>query len=578
MITLLERFDTIFDTPESVQKLQELILDMAVQGKLVQQDPNDEPASVLLESAKAEREQLVKEKKIKKESVLPLITVDEEPYRLPKGWKWGRLGDLGNIFSGNSINAKIKEARYSKVTQGYDYIATKDIDSQTREIKYENGIKIPFHEDKFKVAHEGSVLICAEGGSAGKKIGILSKDVCFGNKLIVTETYGEINNKYIFFLYQSSLFYKSFSSRMTGIIGGISIGKFKEIPVPIPPVLEQKRIVEKIEQLLNFCRKLKEQLENKQTKEDKLNISAFVSLEQSETEEELRENLQFVLSHLHSLCKDTKHIKQLRNGILSLAVKGKLVLQDERDEPASLFLDKIKVKREQLIKEKKIKKEKILPQITDEEKPFNLPKGWEWARLGDITVILRGSSPRPKGDPKFFTETQTPFHWITIWDITHNSEGDKLINTREFLTELGSKKSTFVQKGEIIVAISGSTVGKNSIVDIDGYIYDGLAVIKEIFNDDLRDYLKVYLEEYKVKLNNMSEGTAFPNINTGTLKNLIIPIPPLNEIKRILSKVRSIMMLLDKLEQTVQQSKEESQKLMTAVLQETFTIKEEVLS
>lgn len=131
-------------------------------------------------------------------------------------------------------------------------------------------------------------------------------------------------------------------------------------------------------------------------------------------------------------------------------MKGKLVLQDERDEPASLFLDKIKVKREQLIKEKKIKKEKILPQITDEEKPFNLPKGWEWARLGDITVILRGSSPRPKGDPKFFTETQTPFHWITIWDITHNSEGDKLINTREFLTELGSKKSTFVQKVKLL--------------------------------------------------------------------------------------------------------------------------------
>ncbi|MGO5009773.1 restriction endonuclease subunit S [Bacillus wiedmannii] len=575
MITLLEQFDTIFDTPESVQKLQRLILDMAVQGKLVQQNPNDEPASVLLESAKAERKQLVKEKKIKKESVLPLITEGEEPYRLPKGWEWGRLGELGNIFNGNSINAKIKEERYSKVTQGYDYIATKDIDSQTREIKYENGIKIPFHENKFKVAHEGSVLICAEGGSAGKKIGILSKDVCFGNKLFVTETYGEINNKYIFYIYQSSFFYKSFSSRMTGIIGGISIGKFKEILVPIPPVPEQKRIVEKIEKLMSFCRKLKEQLENKHTKEDRLNIAAFVSLGQSETEEELKENLQFVLSHLHSLCTDTKHIQQLRNAVLSLAMKGKLVSQYKNDEPASVLLERIKQEKEQLIKEKKIKKEKTLPNILEEENPFEIPNGWEWTFIDNIGFTVTGKTP-PTNNPTYY-EGKIPF--LNPANITNGivSYGGKKIS------EEGAKYSQIIPNNSILIVCINGSLEKG--IGRAGKITKSVAFNQQINaivpNESLNsDYLLLAIRSpfFQKQIKEKATGTVNYIINKNAVRSLSLPLPPLNEQNRIVEKVSRLMSFCDELEKNIEHSKQESEKLMKAVLQEAFMIKEEVLN
>ncbi|MBY7125750.1 restriction endonuclease subunit S [Bacillus sp. 16GRE42] len=574
MITLLEQFDTIFDTPESVQKLQEFILDMAVKGKLVPQNSSNEPASALLERVKVEREKLIKEKRIRKGNEFPKITEEEKPYILPKGWKWVRLGELGNIFNGNSINAKIKEARYSKVTQGYGFIATKDIDSQTREIKYENGVKIPFHEEKFKVAHEGSVLICAEGGSAGKKIGILDRDVCFGNKLFAIQTYAEMNSEYIYFLYQSPLFYRSFCSRMTGIIGGISIGKFKEIPVPVPPVLEQKHIVEKIYQLMSFCRKLKEQLEKKQRREDRLNISAFLLLEQSETEKELKENFQFVLSHLHSLCTDTKHVQKLRNAILSLAVKGKLVPQDDNDEPASIFLEKVKQEKEELIKQKKIKKEKPFPQITDEEKPFNLPNRWEWGRLGEICNVITDGDHQPP------PQTTDGINFLVISNVSKGTlsfENTRFV-PKEYYDRLSELRKP--KKGDILFTVTGS-YGIPIIVDTDREFcfQRHIALLKPSLNIMMK-YLYWVLTSDLVKkqCDEGATGTAQKTVSLTTLRNLKFPIPPLNEQKRIVEKLNQLMSLCNELEKNIEQSKQESERLMKAVLQEAFTVKEEVLN
>lgn len=267
---LLKEFSTIFDRPEKVKKLREYILSLAVRGKLVEQDENDEPASVLLERIREEKDRLVKEKKIKKEKSLSEIREEEIPYELPKGWEWVRLGELGNIFNGNSINAKLKESKYSNIKEGYNYIATKDVDLQSRTINYENGIKIPFAEEKFRIAHEGSILICAEGGSAGKKVALVEEDICFGNKLLAIELFYKINSKYLFYIYQSSDFFERFSSLMTGIIGGISSKNFKDIPVSLPPLNEQKRIVEKVDILMKVCDELELRVEKSKEYSEKL--------------------------------------------------------------------------------------------------------------------------------------------------------------------------------------------------------------------------------------------------------------------------------------------------------------------
>ncbi len=157
-----------------IKKLRELILELAVRGKLVPQDPNDEPASELLKRIAAEKAELVKQGKIKKQKPLPEISEDEKPFELPKGWEWVRLGTIANIFNGNSISSVDKEKKYSNC-DGRPFIATKDIGYGFEELAYDNGISIPYDAAKFKVAAKGSVLICAEGGSAGKNVELLNK-------------------------------------------------------------------------------------------------------------------------------------------------------------------------------------------------------------------------------------------------------------------------------------------------------------------------------------------------------------------------------------------------------------------
>lgn len=568
---LLNEFSVIFDRPEKVKKLREYILSLAVRGKLVEQDENDEPASVLLERIREEKDRLVKEKKIKKEKALPEINEDEILHELPKDWVWVRLGELGNIFNGNSINAKLKESKYSNLKEGYNYIATKDVDLQSRTINYENGIKIPYDEEKFRIAHEGAILICAEGGSAGKKIGLVEEDICFGNKLLAIELFYETNSKYLFYLYQSPDFYERFSELMTGIIGGISSKNFKEILVSLPPLKEQKRIVEKVDYLMEFCDKLEIQLEKK-VKYGSLSAKSVLNgVSNCSSYEELEEALKFIIENFKDLTLADGAVGELKNAILSLAVKGKLVPQDESDEPASVLVERIREEKERLVKDKKIKKEKLLPEISEDEIPYEVPKGWEWKKLGELFIISRGSSPRPKGSPLYWSNERTKYHWITISDITKKSKGNILVDTEEFLTEEGSKLSRYAEKGEIIVTISGSTVGKSSILGLDGYIYDGLAVIKNINkNEILRDYIFVFLLAWRNKINQQSEGSAFPNINTDKLNKIAIPMPPLNEQKRIIENVDKLMKICDELELRIEKSKKYSEKLMESILKDSF--------
>lgn len=235
-------------------KLKKSILQSAIQGKLTEQLVTDDNVEDLLQAIKEEKERLIKEKKIKKQKPLPEITENEIPFTIPENWKWIRINDVSSIYTGNSINAKEKELKYSNVKQGYNYIATKDVDFNNC-ILYENGVKIPF-ETNFKIAKKGATLMCIEGGSAGRKVGFLKEDVCFGNKLCSFNPM-KIYDRYIFYVVQAPLFINNFKINMTGIIGGVSINKLKMILIPLPPLAEQKRIVEKLDKLLADIEELK---------------------------------------------------------------------------------------------------------------------------------------------------------------------------------------------------------------------------------------------------------------------------------------------------------------------------------
>ena len=247
--------------------LKKSILQEAIQGKLVLQNSNDEPASVLLQRIKEEKQRLVKEGKLKKKDTVDSIIykgddnkyyeqvgknlidiTDEIPFETPNNWAWTRLSYVANIYTGNSISETEKKAKYTNVAGRY-YIGTKDVGFDNK-IFYNNGIAIPRkYEQEFRIAPKHSILMCIEGGSAGRKIAILNQDVCFGNKLCCFSPFAGIE-RYIYYYLQSPSFIDMFNGNKTGIIGGVSIAKVKRILIPLPPQPELERIVAKIDEFV----------------------------------------------------------------------------------------------------------------------------------------------------------------------------------------------------------------------------------------------------------------------------------------------------------------------------------------
>ena len=250
-------------------RLRKSILQEAIQGKLVPQDPNDEPASVLLERIREEKQRLLKEGKLKKKDITDsvifkgednkyfekigndiLCLEDEMLFDIPDKWMWTRLSTIANLYTGNSISETDKKQKYTNV-YGLEYIGTKDVGFDHL-INYSNGVAIPLqHIENFKIAPSHSVLLCIEGGSAGRKIARLQKDVCFGNKLCCLSPYFVSLSEYIYYYLQSPAFFESFQGNIAGIIGGVSVNTLKSLLIPLPPIEEIKRITIRLQEVLS---------------------------------------------------------------------------------------------------------------------------------------------------------------------------------------------------------------------------------------------------------------------------------------------------------------------------------------
>ena len=271
LLPYLDKYGTLQNKLNSLNvkinnKLRNSIIQEAIQGKLVPQIAEEGTAQELLEQIQEEKQRLVNEGKLKK-SALATSTIfrgddnkyyeqigqsikcidNEIPFEIPNNWRWTRLSYVSSIYIGNSISEAEKRAKFTEVKGRY-YIGTKDVGFDNK-IVYNNGISIPLqYEQDFRIAPANSILMCIEGGSAGKKIAVLNQDVCFGNKLCCFSPFVEIG-KFMYYYLQSPSFIELFNLNKTGIIGGVSIAKVKEIVIPLPPLVEQQRIVAQIEKL-----------------------------------------------------------------------------------------------------------------------------------------------------------------------------------------------------------------------------------------------------------------------------------------------------------------------------------------
>ena len=533
-----------------IKKLREFILDLAVRGLLVPQDPNDEPASKLLKKITIEKTKLIKDGKIKKQKPTSPFSDEEKLFKVPKNWSWQRLGEIGEIFNGNSINASVKESKYTNIS-GIPFIATKDVGYGFEELDYKNGISIPAGEDKFKIAKKGSILICAEGGSAGKKCGIAVKDIYFGNKLFANVLYGSIEPKYILSLYLSPSFFERLSESMTGIIGGISRAKFMALPAPIPPLNEQRRIVAKIDELMALCDQLEQQTETSISAHKTLVQTLLEALTNTSERDGFTQAWIRITEHFDTLFTTEWSIDQLKQTILQLAVIGKLIPQNPNDEPATELLTKIAAEKEKLIEEGKIKKQKPLSVISEIEKPFELPAGWDFAHMQDLcTLITDGTHQTPKyskiGRPFISAQCVKPFRFLP--------ENCRYVSEEHYQGYIKNRKPEF---RDILLARVGAGIGEAAVIDTDleFAIYVSTGLLKPHHDFLLSEYLVIWLNSpvgrnYS-ETNTLGKGVSQGNLNLSLIRAFVVSVPPINEQRHIVTKVDELMALCDTLKNRI---------------------------
>lgn len=477
------------------QALREKILDLAMRGKLVPQDPNDEPASVLLEKIKAEKEQLIKDKKIKKSKPLAPIADDEKPFDIPDSWEWVRLGDVLSLENGairrGPFGSSLKKAffvpkdknTYKVYEQGNAINHTIDYgDYYISQEKY-NELK------SFSVRPKD--IIISGAGTIGKTY-ILPPDTPDGviNQALIRVRLNDnlITNEFFLLAFQQKVSLLNKKAKGTAIKNMFSIAHMKnDLIWALPPLSEQSRIAAKIAQLFALLRKV-----------------------ESSTQQ---------YAKLQTL---------LKSKVLDLAMRGKLVKQDPHDEPASLLLEKIKAEKEQLVKEGKIKKSKPLPPITDDEKPFDIPDSWEWVRLGDVLLDTIGGGTPSKNNSKFWNG-EIP--WISVKDV-HKYEYE-IYKTKDFITKLGlENSSTNMIEANTLIVVTRMAVGRIAINKINACINQDLrALITSKY------FYKKYLLYIYSNLTFETSGITVKGITISKLLNTIIPLPPLIEQKKIVQRI-----------------------------------------
>jgi type I restriction enzyme S subunit len=331
--------------------------------------------------------------------------------------------------------------------------------------------------------------------------------------------------------------------------------EFEAQSFPLPPLAEQKRIVTKVDELMALCDRLEAQQQEREKKHAALARAALARFADAPTPA----NLNFLFHQSYAIPP-----ADLRKSILTLAVQGKLVPQDPNDEPAEELLVKIVAEKKRLASLDELKADKKAWVNSSANPPYDIPDSWCWVRLQDVFEISRGGSPRPAGDPRFFGG---PIPWITVGEVTKDA-GKYLTQTETGLTVEGSKRSRFIDPGDLLLTNSGATLGVPKISRIRGCMNDGVAVLRLFHPFDLNDFGYLYLTQQTPAFRNVNQGMGQPNLNTPIIAGWFFPIPPLAEQRRIVAKVDQLMALVDELEQQLAASRATGEKLLVALVAE----------
>jgi type I restriction enzyme, S subunit len=520
-----------------IQKLRELILELAVMGKLVPQDSNDEPASELLKKIAAERSKLIKQGKLKKQKKLTDIAESDQPYSIPPSWEWIRLGNATNYGVSDKAEA-------NDVDEDTWVLELEDVEKSTSRLLK----KVRVSERNFKSSKnrfDKSDVIYGKLRPYLDKVLVVDEPGVCTTEMIPIRAYTSIEPTFLRWAMKSPYFIQYANKSTHGMnLPRMGTDKAREALIPLAPEKEQHRIVAKVDELMALCDQLEQEQESSLDTHDTLIATLLGALTTATADAgQFAEAWQRIQANFDTLFTTESSIDQLKQTILQLAVMGKLVPQDPEDEPAAELLDRIAVEKAMLIKEEKLKKQKTLPPIDHDEKPFVIPKNWEWVRLQEITKKITDGDhktpPRNQSGKRLFSAKNVRDGFLDYENCDFISVGD--FNK--------SRERCLPEEGDLLMVSVGGTIGRSSLVPKDSNfaLVRSVALIKPL--GFASKYLK-YTADAPIlqdSIHSNKRGGAQPCLYLSEISKFPFPLPPLAEQHRIVAKVDELMALCDQL-------------------------------
>lgn len=482
------------------QELKNSILQLAIQGKLVPQDASEGNGEELYKQIQAEKAKLIKEGKDKKGKPLPEITKDEMPFDIPDSWNWVRLDNIAIINGGFAF----KSSKYTST--GVRIIRISDFNENG--FINTNVVRYPFSEELTPFLLDiDNILLCMTGGTVGKSYFVQS----LNEKMVVNQRVATIKvhhalPEYVNINILAPIIQAIIQHCKNSTNDNISMEAIKSFPIPLPPLAEQKRIVAKIEELLPLVDRYEQ---------------AWIKLEEF-----------------------NKHFPMdMQKSILQMAIQGKLVPQDASEGTGEELYKQIQAEKAKLIKEGKIKKEKLLPEITEKETPFEIPESWRWCRLSDVIDVRDGTHDTPE-------YTMSGYPLITGKDFytgKFDFSKTQYISKKDYE---GIRQRSNVEIGDILFSMIGGNIGSMIKITEDNFFdmaIKNVALFKQYsYDNPLTDYLFIYLLSQVENMKSIAKGGAQSFVSLKMLRAYIFPLPPLAEQKRIVAKIKELMPLCEK--------------------------------
>ncbi|OUP28067.1 restriction endonuclease subunit S [Faecalibacterium sp. An192] len=481
------------------QELKNSILQLAIQGKLVEQRPEEGTAQELYAQIQAEKQRLIKEGKIKKEKPLPEITEEEKSFEIPEGWMWVRFGNVVNIVSARRVH----QSDWKK--EGVPFYRAREIAKLASDGFVDNELFISpelYKEfSKSGVPQSGDLMVSAVG-TLGKTYVVKDKDKFYYKdaSVICLENYGHILPEYLKYIMSSEMMMRQIRSNSGGTtVATLTMVRMAQYIFPLPPLAEQKRIVAKIEELLPLVDRYEQ---------------AWTKLEDF----------------------NRRFPEDMKKSILQQAIQGKLVEQRPEEGTAQELYAQIQAEKRRLIKEGKLKKEKPLPEITEDEKPFEIPEGWMWVRLGSIISLVSGTDFKPNE----YNDQGRGTVYIT--------GASSLSNTGVIVSRWTEGPKNFAYKGDILLVCKGSGYGKAVFCDVDkAHIARQIMAIRLMNKMDMC-YIRFFLQANFHYLKKQGQG-VIPGIDRKSVLSMAFPLPPLAEQKRIVEKLEELLVMCERLKE-----------------------------